>query len=384
MRIVLGSTHLAGYQEGGGHWAWFLQYPLGLRALGHDVFWLELLLSSGDAGRDQRVIRAFFERVASYGLDGRAVVLVVTGTLDVQRFEACEVVGASRLAVAETIRSADLMLNFSCAVRPPLLSLFRRRALLDFDPGHLQVSALTWDLGFRDHDVLLTIGARVGAPDCPVPTLGFAWRTFEPLVYLPMWEAAPDPGPAAPFTSVTQWTWEELAWQGRLISVSKRAAYLEYLPLPRETRRPFELAVNIGASDPAGDRARLGEHGWSLSDPHQVSGTPAAYQAFIRRSRAEFMCAKPIHVALSTGWFSDRSIAYLATGRPVLAQETGFSERLPTGLGLVSFHDIPEAVDGVAEIDGHYAKHSRAARELAEACFDSRKCLAGLLSACEG
>jgi hypothetical protein len=95
------------------------------------------------------------------------------------------------------------------------------------------------------------------------------------------------------------------------------------------------------------------------------------------------MCAKPIHVAMKTGWFSDRSIAYLASGRPVLAQETGFSERLPTGRGLLGFRDMREAVAGVAEIDGNYAQHSRAARELAEAFFDSRKCLTGLLAACD-
>ena len=95
------------------------------------------------------------------------------------------------------------------------------------------------------------------------------------------------------------------------------------------------------------------------------------------------MCAKPIHVAMKTGWFSDRSIAYLASGRPVLAQETGFGERLPTGLGLLAFRDLAEAVAGVAEIDGNYARHSRAARELAESSFDSRKCLRDLLSACE-
>ena len=95
------------------------------------------------------------------------------------------------------------------------------------------------------------------------------------------------------------------------------------------------------------------------------------------------MCAKPIHVAMKTGWFSDRSTAYLASGRPVLAQETGFGERLPTGLGLLVFRDLAEVVAGVAEIDGNYARHSRAARELAESSFDSRKCLRALLSVCE-
>jgi hypothetical protein len=380
VRIVLGSHSLARYQEGGGHWSWFLQYPLGLRSLGHDVFWLELLLSRGERGADERRIREFFQRLASYGLNDDCAVLLVKGSLDVQALEESEVFGRSRAELSEIIRSADLLLNFTCALRPPLLLQFAHRVLLDFDPGHLQVSALTWDLGIREHDVLLTIGSRLNAPGCEVPTLGLAWRTFEPCVYLPMWQATPDPGPDAPFSSITHWTWEELPWRGRLISVSKRAAYLEYAELPRLARRPFELAVDL--TDDAPDRPLLQEQGWKLVAPRQVCGSVSQYQQYLRTSRAEFMCPKPIHVELKTGWFSDRSIAYLASGRPVLARETGFSERLPTGLGLISFRDMEEAVAGVADIDGHYGRHSRIAREIAEEFFDSRKCLAALLSAC--
>lgn len=384
MRIVLGTTRLASYQEGGGHWAWFLQYPLGLRALGHQVLWLDVLVSTGDATRDQSLIQAFFDRAARWGLAPAAAVMVVSN-LDAQRLDTCQLFGTSAAALADELRSADLVLNFCCALRPVLLALSRRCALIDVDPGHLQVSAQSFEYaGLRDHDVHLTIGARIHAADCGIPTLGISWRTFEPFVYLPVWQVGPDPGPLAPFSSVTQWTWEELRWEGGLISVSKRTAYFEYLELPRLARRPFELAANIGATDPAGDRERLERNGWAVVDPHRVTASPEQYQEYIRRSRAELMCAKPLHLVMKTGWFSDRSIAYLATGRPVLAQDTGFSERLPTGVGLLVFGDMREAVEAVAEIDGNYAKHSRAARELAEAYFDSRKCLAGLVSACEG
>jgi hypothetical protein len=383
VRIVLGNSNIAKYPEGGGHWSWFLQYPLGLKALGEDVLWLELLASSGDRARDLRLINDFFQRLAAYELDQQCALLLFEGGTEFQPFERSEVFGWSREDLARFIRSADLLLNFCGSVRQPLLGLFKRRAFLDFDPGHLQVTALTWDYGLREHDILLTIGARIHAADCAIPTLGFKWRTFEPIAYMPMWQATPDPGPPAPFSSVTQWTWEEVAWQGALISVSKRAAYLQYLEVPRLAGRRFELAANIGEADPTCDRELLERHGWSLADPHRTSASPADYQRYIQASRAEFMCAKPIHVAMKTGWFSDRSIAYLASGRPVLAQETGFSERLPTGLGLLAFRDLAEAVAGVAEIDGNYARHCRAARELAESRFDSRKCLRALLSACE-
>jgi hypothetical protein len=276
-----------------------------------------------------------------------------------------------------------LLLNFCCGLRQPLLSLFKHRALLDFDPGHLHLSALTSDLNIHEHDVFLTIGARINRPDSEVPKLGLEWRTFEPFVYLPMWPAAPDPGSDAPFSSITQWTWEELWWQGRVLSVSKRAAYLKYLELPRMAQRPFELAANIGSEDPVGDRRVFRENGWKIVDPHEVAGSPSQYQEYIRACRAEFMCPKPIHVEMKTGWFSDRSIAYLASGRPVLAEDTGFTERLPTGAGLLGFRNLTDAAAATAEIDGNYNRHSRVAREIAVDLFDSRRCLPEMLSACE-
>jgi hypothetical protein len=383
MQIVLGNSSLVNNQQAGGHWSWFLQYPLGLKALGHRVFWLELLQSSGQRENDLRLVRDFFDRLAIYGLDGSCAVLLFKANLDFQAIEEGETLARSSEDVHGIIRSADLLLNFCCAIRQPLLALFKRRALLDFDPGHLQLSALTWDLGIQQHEVLLTIGARINAPDSQVPSLGREWRTFEPFVYLPMWRTAPDPDPDAPFSSITQWTWEELVLQDRVLSVSKRAAYLKYLELPRIARRAFQLAANIGSQDPAGDGRLFREHGWSIVDPNEVAGTPSQYQDYIRASRAEFMCAKPIHTQLKTGWFSDRSIAYLASARPVLAEDTGFTERLPTGAGLLPFRNIEEAVEGAAEIDGNYDRHSRAAREMAADLFDSQRCLAAMLSACE-
>jgi hypothetical protein len=383
MRIVLGNSSLVKYQQGGGHWSWFLQYPLGLKALGHEVFWLELVQSSGQRENDLSLVRDFFDRLASYDLDRNCAVLLFSADLSFQPIETSEAFGRSYEEVQRIIRSADLLLNFCCAIRQPLLSSFKHRVLLDFDPGHLQLSALTWDLGIKDHDVFLTIGARINAPDSEVPTLGFKWRTFEPFVYLPMWHATPDPGPDAPFSSITQWTWEVLWWRGQVLSVSKRAAYLKYLDLPRVAGRSFELAANVGPEDPAGDGQLFHQNGWRIVDPHEVAGTPSQYREYIQTSRAEFMCAKPIHVEMKTGWFSDRSIAYLASARPVLAEDTGFTERLPTGTGLLAFRDINDAVAAVAEIDGNYDRHSRVAREIAADLFDSRRCLEAMLSVCE-
>jgi hypothetical protein len=169
---------------------------------------------------------------------------------------------------------------------------------------------------------------------------------------------------------------------GRVLSVSKRDAYLGYLTLPQKTTHPFELAANIHPRDDTGDRELLLAHDWKLVDPHRVAGSPAHYQRYIKRSRGEFQCPKPIHKCLRTGWFSDRSACYLATGRPVLAEDTGFSDHLPTGRGLLTFHSLEEAFAGIAEIDGNYGKHMRAARQLAEEYLDSKKWLPIMLAAC--
>src|SRR5262249_12244454 len=151
--------------------------------------------------------------------------------------------------------------------------------------------------------------------------------------------------------------------------------------LPRRVGRPFRLAANIHPEDQTGDRELLNSRGWGLVHPHEVAGSPASYRDFIRKSRAELSCAKPIYSELKTGWFSDRSACYLASGRPVLAEDTGFGDHFPTGSGLVVFQNLEEAVAGVADIDANYARHSRAAREFAEEYLDSRRCLETMLAA---
>jgi hypothetical protein len=379
LRLVLAGG-VAQYPEGGGHWACFLQYILGLRDLGHDVFWLDLLPSTGERARDERRIRVFFTRFQAYGLRDRCAVLLLKERE--QDLATTRPYGISQRRLVEIFRSADLLWNVACGLRQPLLSLFRRRVLVDVDPGHLHVSALMRDLDIHEHHVFLTNGTKLGEPDCGVPLLGVTWHPFVQFAHLPLWPSAPDPGADAPFTSVTQWTWEELWLDDRVLSVSKRDAYLSYLELPRLAGRPFELAANIHPRDRTGDRTLLKRHGWRLIHPHRVAGTVGGYQRYITRSRAEFGCPKPIHRELKSGWFSDRSAGYLASGRPVLIEDTGLSDHLPTGEGLLVFRNLEEAVAGVAEIERDYVRHQRAARRLAEDVLDARRCLAAMLAAC--
>ena len=153
--------------------------------------------------------------------------------------------------------------------------------------------------------------------------------------------------------------------------------------LPKLTGRPFELAANIGENDVADDRKLFERNGWRVVEPYPVAGTPEKYQEYLQKSRAEILCCKPIFRELHTGWVSDRSAGYLASGRPVLAEENGFSEHLPKGRGMLSFSSVEEAAARVAEIDGNYGAHSRAARELAESYF-GQSCLEEILRASLG
>jgi len=382
LRIVLANQTLADYPQGGGHWTCFLQYLFGLTALRHRVFWLELLHSTGNPARDQRLINIFFGRFNRYGFKDRCAVLLYSPQVTEPTLEAGQPYGMSRERLRAIAQDSDLLWNFACSLRQPLLSLFRRRVLIDGGPGHIQVSALTWDMGIHDHHAFLSAGTRLHAPDCQVPTLGVKWHQFVQFVYLPMWEVGPDPGIDAPFSSVTQWKWEQLEFQGRILSVSKRDAYVRYIDLPKRARRPFQLAANIHPQDATGDHERLLTRGWELVNPHRVTRTPSSYQNYIKQSRAEFSCPKPIHKELKTGWFSDRSACYLANGRPVLAEDTGFSQYLPTGRSLVCFNNLEEAIAGVAEIDRDYPQHMRAARELAQEYLNSEKQLPAMLCAC--
>jgi hypothetical protein len=365
-------------------WTCLLQFLLGLDALGHDVFWLELLQSTGDGDRDQRLVRSFLGRFREYGFEDRCALLLYGESVseDERRLASADPYGMSRRRVQDIVQSADLLWNFCGALRQPLLSLFKRRVLIDLDPGILQVSALTYDLSLRDHHVFMSVGGKLRDADCEVPTLGLTWHPFLPVVYLPMWKAPPDPGPQASFSSVVHWYSGELWLGDRALSMAKRDGYRRYAELPQRAGRPFELAAIIYPDDQTDDREVMLRQGWSPVDPYRVVDSPSAYQRYIERSRAEIACPKPIYRELKTGWLSDRSACYLASGRPVLAEEIGFSDHVPTGGGLVAFRDVDEAVWGVADIDANYERHMRAARELAEEFLDSRRCLAVMLAVC--
>ena len=253
-------------------------------------------------------------------------------------------------------------------------------ALLDGEPGWTQ---MRWETRRRaglptpSYDAYLTVGQNVGTPQSTVPTLGLRWRhVFYPVL---MDEFDPLPADArAPFTTVMNWrAHEPLEYEGAVFG-QKDGELERFAALPRLAGGArFELAV-AGKGVP---RSRLREQGWSLRDAHEVTVSYDAYRDFVRRSRGEFSVAKHVFVATGSGWFSDRSAVYLASGRPVVVQDTGIAGRLPVGEGLFAVRDADEAAAAVEAIEGDYGRHSAAAREIAREFLATDRVLPPLLEA---
>jgi hypothetical protein len=233
------------------------------------------------------------------------------------------------------------------------------------------------DMRFAGHTHFVTIGLGIGDPDSPVPTCGLNWiKTRQPIV-LDHWPKAQAVTRNA-LTTVGNWRgYGSIQHQG--VTYGQKCHSLRsFFALPTLTPERFSLAMAIHPHE-TGDLEALARHGWELLDPARVAGTPASYQQFIQGSKAEFGIAKSGYVLSRSGWFSDRSVCYLASGRPVLAQETGFSRFLPTGHGLFAFEDTDDILKAIDRLNVNYAAHCAAARDVAVEYFDSDKVLRGLL-----
>jgi hypothetical protein len=253
-----------------------------------------------------------------------------------------------------------------------------RRVYLDLDPAFIQIwHAQGIDMRFGGHTHFVTIGQAIGQPDCPVPTCGQLWITTPQPIVLAHWPVA-EKIVYDGLTTVGNWRgYGSVEHQGVFYG-QKVHSLRQYVTLPRLTAERFLPALSIHPGE-AKDLAILAENGWHLLDPARVAATPAAYRQFIQESKAEFGIAKSGYVASRCGWFSDRSICYLASGRPVIAQETGFSRFLPTGSGLFAFSNPLDVLAAIDEMNRDYPYYSRAARRLAEEHFASDKVLPQLL-----
>jgi hypothetical protein len=360
--------------QGGATWA-VLQYVLGFRRLGHDVHLVEPLPSLALRAQESLATSAnaaYFRLVANeFGL---------TSDATLWRKDTRETVGRPYEEVVRIVGRADVLVNISGMLTDPeLIGPIPTRVYLDLDPAFIQL----WhtqgvDMRFAGHTHFVTIGEAIGRPDCAVPTCGLTWiPTHQPIV-LDHWPVA---GPIVhdAFTTVGNWRGYGSVEHSGVFYGQKAHSLRKLITLPRRTREQFLLALAIHP-DETKDLAALAENGWRLVDPAAVAGTPADYQRFIQGSRAEFGLAKSGYAAARCGWFSDRSVCYLASGRPVLAQNTGFARFLPTGEGLFSFDTEDDVLAAAEELRRDYPQHAKAARSLAEEFFHSDKVLTRLLN----
>ena len=365
----------------GGH-AWvFLNWLLGLRAIGFDVLFLdrtELEMFDDPAMPPERSTQwQWLSRVMSeFGFEGDVALLHNAGKV-------C--VGLPREGILQRARQAVVLLNFMGYLDDAeILAAVPHRVFVDIDPGFPQLwRALGLHDAFAGHDAVATVGLELGRPGCTISVEGVDHVGTLPPIALDHWPALPLPALDAParVTSVATWRGpfgpieHEGVHYGLRVHELRRFAALPALVADAE----IELALDIDPAD-AQDATHLRSNGWRLVDPRAVAGDPAAYRRYLQGSSAELMIAKAMYVRSAGGWFSDRSACYLASGRPVVAQDTGFARHLPTGEGLLTFDNPRGAADTLAEVIGNRCRHADAARQLAVEFFDASKVLRSLLT----
>jgi hypothetical protein len=355
-------------RQGGATWA-VLQYLLGLRRLGYDVLFVEPV--EGDDVASSEQARYCHEVMRRFGLDGRWA-LVQPGRLDT--------IGISRAELRATARRADLLLNVSGMLTDAdVLEPVATRVYLDLDPAFVQL----WhdvehiDMRLDAHTHFVTIADTIGTPASPIPACGRTWIPTLPPVVLPEWPVGGHLEHDA-LTTVAHWRGYGSIEHNGLSYGQKAHALRPLIDLPMQTVETFRLALSIHP-DEKSDLAALGEHRWELVDPAVVAATPDDYRRFVAGSKGEFGVAKSGYVVSNSGWFSDRSACYLASARPVIAHDTGFARRLPTGKGLFAFADAGDVAAAVEAIRTDYAGHRAAARAIAEEHLDSDRVLRALL-----
>jgi hypothetical protein len=372
---ILFSGMIAGVpHQGGATWA-VLQYLLGLRKLGHEVLFVEPVATSALRPADVPLVHtqnaAYFAEVCTAFNLRDAAALLLEGTR--------EAFGLSYERLAAGARRADVLINVAGMLTDKeLTGRIPVQLYLDLDPAFTQLwhAVQGIDMRLAGHTHFATVGLAIGKPTCPMPTCGREWiTTLQPIV-LSEWPVAD--GVADALTTVANWRGYGSVEHDGVFYGQKSHALRPFFALPKRTDERFALALAIHP-DEREDLAALKMNGWHLVDPAEVVTTPKQYQQFVRNSKAEFGIAKSGYVVSRCGWFSDRSVCYLASGRPVIAQETGFSQFLPTGIGLFAFETDDDVLAAIAAVHADYPRHARAARRTAEEFFDAGKVLSRLL-----
>ncbi len=354
----------------------FFQYLMGLRLLGHRVVYLE---ESGWSyscynpetqdwqDEPETGLKIVRKVLADYQLD----VPVCYVNRDSGR-----VYGAEWSELKQLLKEADLLLNIGGVCWLPEFRLCRRRVLIDMDPFFSQVEGFASEV-LEDYHLHFSYGTNIGSSDCKIPTRGIEWLPTVPPVVPELWTGAKPPEDA-PFTTVGNWNaYGAVTFEGESYG-QKGEEFLRILNLPKYTTQKLELAIS-GADETVKEQLR--QAGWSVRDAgEEVSGDVQTYKSYITQSRGEFSVAKNAYVKTRSGWFSDRSVCYLAAGLPVIVQETGFSEWLQIGSGVLSFSSEEEARECLERVNAEYTKHCQSALEIANRVFNYQIVLSQILN----
>jgi hypothetical protein len=353
-------------KPGNGGEAWVrLSWALGLERLGFRVVFVEQIdpLLCSLAG-----VRFFQEVTRDHGLEHAALLAGPEA-----------IVGPSRDELLDDLAGAELLVNLSGNLRDPeLAGRCRRRVYVDLDPGYTQLwHAAGLDLGLAGHHLYVTVGSQVGRAGCDLPVSGIDWQYVPPPVVLDEWPTSSTRWTR--FTSVGSWRggYGRLERNGQLYG-QKAHELRKVRDLPRTSAHAFELALDISGEDEQ-DRLDLVASGWQLVDPQVVAGDPDRFRRYVQSSGAEFSAAQGIYVETRCGWVGDRTVRYLASGKPALVQDTGLDGALPTGEGLVTYTSFDDAAAAAQRIVDDYESHCAAGRRLAEEIFDSDRVLGRLL-----
>lgn len=368
-------------KPGNGGAAWTrLSWVLGLERLGHDVYFVEQIApetcadaSGATCDFDQSVNLAYFRHVTGrFGFGSRSALVSAVDR---------RTVGLSWKELVHVADAADLLVNISGHLTLDTLKpRFRKRVFIDLDPGYTQHwhQAGQAEDKLQDHLYYFTVGENVGRPGCSIPTGDILWRPIRQPVVLDEWPASTD-ATRARFTTVASWRgpYGRVMHNGVQCGL-KAHEFKKFLALPTLTSQRFEIALDVHPADQQ-DVELLRRNGWTVVEPKHIACDPFTFRQYIQASGAEFSVAQGIYVETHSGWFSDRTVRYLASGKPVLVQDTGFGRTYPVGCGLVPFRSLDEAVRGADLIARDYDVHARVARALAEEFFDSDKVLERLL-----
>ena len=382
--IVLG--FMGGMPIAGVIWQ-HIHYIVGLQRLGHEVTYVEDTLNypydpvAFNISDDYSYATQTLGRLAKeHGFEGRWAYCA--------RFkEPAEIAGMSLAELRTLYKEADCALNIcgSHDMNDDLRTI-RNLIYVESDPGVEQIKIDQGESStieyLKEHQHLFTFGENIGTPAFVVPTHGFNWLSTRQPVVTDLWcsgTEAQAPDPAALFTTICNWSTsgkKDIVWKDSNYLWSKSLEFLRFIEAPKLSGEPFEMATDIKKEE---ELKLFRKNDWKLVLPHDLSLDWNGYRDYIRNSRGEFTCAKDQYIRLNTGWFSDRTACYLAAGRPVITQETGFTAHYSGKEGLLAFSTMEEIVDAVAAIRSDYKKHSRAALEIAREVFEAEKVLKSLL-----